>query len=195
VRASFILSAPDVSALPDRGLAEVAFAGRSNVGKSSLLNRLAGARIARTSKTPGRTRLLNLFEVETGSSRYALVDLPGYGFADVPHAVRLEWVGMIDRYLQERRKLRAVLLLVDIRRGAQEEDAETFERIVSARGKGMPLIVATKLDKLGKAQKKPAIAKLAEGLGIAAADVCAVSADTSEGIQALRERMLERIGV
>jgi GTP-binding protein len=186
MRASFIVSAADVGDLPDRGIKEVALLGRSNVGKSSLLNRLAAAKIARTSKTPGRTQLINLFEVETVRGAFGLVDLPGYGFAEAPEPVRLGWRAMVERYLVARSALAAVLVLVDLRRGAQEEDHQMWAAIERA-GRQAKL-VATKIDQLGKAQRGAALAALERSFSGGA---LATSAQSQEGIPELR-RWIER---
>ena len=116
---------------PDQGW-EVAFAGRSNAGKSSAINTLTGNRkLARTSKTPGRTQLINFF---TLSDEQRLVDLPGYGYAKVPEAVKREWTRQLEHYLQERRSLRGLILLMDARRPLQEFDRITLRASVSRVG-------------------------------------------------------------
>ena len=136
---------------------EVAIAGRSNVGKSSLLNALLGRRgLARTSGTPGRTRQINFFLV---NERFVLADLPGYGFAVGSEAERRSWGPLVEGYLRERPPLRGVALLVDARRGAEEEEAQILEFL---RHVGLPaVVVATKLDKLapcggGRGARRPA---------------------------------------
>jgi GTP-binding protein len=130
LRAEFVKSASAPSDFPTSGLPEVAFAGRSNVGKSSLLNRLAGvARLAHVSKTPGRTQLINFFRVD---ERFYLVDLPGYGFAKAPLQVRKRWEGLITRYLFRRNELRLVLLIVDARRDPMPNVATKSDKISRA---------------------------------------------------------------
>jgi GTP-binding protein len=135
---------------------EVAIAGRSNVGKSSLLNALLGRRgLARTSGTPGRTRQINYFLV---NDRFVLADLPGYGFAVGPEAERRSWGPLVEGYLRERPTLRGVALLVDARRGAEEEEEELLGFLAHV---GLPAaLVATKLDKLGRAAAGAALADL-----------------------------------
>ncbi len=143
--ADFLISAQTVKQCPpDEGL-EVAFAGRSNAGKSSAINRLTGQKsLARTSKTPGRTRLINFFQLDV---QRRLVDLPGYGYAKVTKAMRLQWQKDLDDYLAERQCLRGVVLLMDIRHPLKEFDQLILEW--AAQG-GMPLhILLTKSDKLG----------------------------------------------
>ena len=135
---------------------EVAIAGRSNVGKSSLLNALLGRRgLARTSGTPGRTRQINFFLV---NERFVLADLPGYGFAVGSEAERRSWGPLVEGYLRERPTLRGVALLVDARRGAEEEEMQLLEYLGHV---GLPaVVVATKLDKLRRAAAGAALAGL-----------------------------------
>ena len=137
---------------PDRGR-EVAFAGRSNAGKSSVLNALTGRRnLARTSKTPGRTQLINLFEL--GDDR-RLVDLPGYGYARVPEATRRNWERLLGAYLARRRALAGVVLVVDARRGITELDWRLIELIAPT---GRPVhVLLTKSDKLGRGRAREAL--------------------------------------
>ncbi len=147
--------------LPKLGLPEVAFAGRSNVGKSSALNTLLGARkAARVSSRPGRTQMINLFKIGKAA---VFADLPGYGYAKVPDEVAAAWKPMIERYLGERETLRLVVLLVDVRLEAQPFDVDLLDAL---REVELPtLVVATKLDKLPKHARKPALARLSEELG------------------------------
>lgn len=162
---------------PDTGLPEVAFAGRSNVGKSSALNRLLGSRkAARVSATPGRTQHINLFRV---GGVVCFADLPGYGFAKVPEPVRKQWKGMIEGYLRGRDQLRLVVVLVDSRLEAQESDVEMIDAL--GRLEIPTLVVATKVDKLGKSERKPKLAALEEDLGMPADTLVPFSAVTGEG--------------
>ena len=142
--------------LPDLELPEVAFAGRSNVGKSSALNTLLGMRnIARVSGQPGRTQRINLFEV---AGEVIFADLPGYGFAKVPEAVQRSWKGMIEGYLSERDTLRLVILLVDARRDPQSLDGELLYGLAEAK---LPrLVLATKVDKLGRNARQKNLAAI-----------------------------------
>ncbi|HXV64209.1 MAG TPA: ribosome biogenesis GTP-binding protein YihA/YsxC [Vicinamibacteria bacterium] len=168
-------SPPD---FPEDDLPEVAAVGRSNVGKSSLLNRLVGLRkLAFVSKTPGRTQVVNFFRV---SERLMLVDLPGYGFARAPVAVRRKWERLITSYLFERKKERLVLLLVDLRRDPLASDLGMRDRIEQA---GLDyVVVATKADKLGRSRRRDQLAKLTGAFGAAGAiPVIPFSAVTSEG--------------
>lgn len=171
----FVGSFPDT--LPDLGMPEVAFAGRSNVGKSSALNTLLKARkAARVSSRPGRTQAINLFDI---GGKLCFADLPGYGYAAVPDEVAAAWKPMIEAYLGERETLRLVVVLVDVRLDAQEMDMGLVEGLSDA---GIPiLVVATKLDKLSKHQRKPALMALAAGLGLGDAPIVGFSSKTGEG--------------
>ncbi len=143
-RACFLTSAAKLHQCPaDEGW-EVAFAGRSNAGKSSAINSLTGnKKLAKTSRTPGRTQLINFFEL---SDSQRLVDLPGYGFAKVPLAVKREWTKTLEHYLQRRESLRGLVLLMDIRHPMQEFDTQMLDWSLAA---GMPVhILLTKADKL-----------------------------------------------
>ena len=147
LRAEFVKSASAPSDFPVSGLPEVAFVGRSNVGKSRLLNRLAGVtKLAHVSKTPGRTQLINFFRVDR---RFHLVDLPGYGFAKVPLQVRKHWEGLITRYLFNRSELRLVLLIIDARRDPMPNDLEVRD-LLEQSGTAY-VVVATKSDKISRA--------------------------------------------
>ncbi len=143
-QASFVTSAPNLSRCPPESIAEVAFAGRSNAGKSSALNRLTGIKsLARTSKTPGRTQLINYFSLD--NSRY-LVDLPGYGFAKVPLKVRQQWERNLGEYLRERKALKGLIILMDIRHPMTDNDRQMVEW---SRYIDLPIhILLTKADKL-----------------------------------------------
>lgn len=140
----FVISAASLNDCPVDSLAEVAFAGRSNAGKSSAINTITGhSRLARISKTPGRTQLINFFDVETG--KY-LVDLPGYGFAKVPLKVKANWQFVMNQYLRERDALKGIILLSDIRHPLKEFDRMMIDW--SAQSKLPMHILLTKADKL-----------------------------------------------
>jgi len=149
VLSKFIGSATGVDHFPAPVLPEIAFLGRSNVGKSSVLNSLLGAKIARTSSTPGRTQSINFFEVRwPGKPQPEVVfaDLPGYGYSRVPREISNQWSGFIEPYLKERRSLALCLALVDLNVPPQESDRQLLEFLQSA---GRPfLMVGTKADKL-----------------------------------------------
>jgi GTP-binding protein len=178
---TFAGSAASPEGFPGDGLPEVAFLGRSNVGKSSLLNALAGVRnLARVSSTPGRTRVVNFFRV--GSEMY-LVDLPGYGYARVPEAVRRGWKHLVGSYLEGRPALALGVFLVDARHEPTEDD-ETLRTYLDHHG--VPYVVAaTKADKLGRGEVRRRREGLARGLGKRALDVLMVSARTGDGMPAL----------
>ena len=142
----YLTSAAKLSQCPEDEGWEVAFAGRSNAGKSSAINSLTGnSKLAKTSRTPGRTQLLNFFEL---SASQRLVDLPGYGFAKVPLAVKKEWTKQLENYLQKRRCLRGMILVMDVRHPLQPFDQQMLDWSLAA---GMPVhILLTKADKLKK---------------------------------------------
>jgi len=161
---------------PPPRLPEVAFAGRSNVGKSSALNRLLGGVVARVSKTPGRTQALNLFEVD---ARWVAVDLPGYGHARVAHAVRDAWKDLVEGYLGGRGPtLRLVIQLVDARLEAQDSDRAMVEALLA--GPTPFVLLATKIDALPRGRRTAAVAGLARAFGLPADAVIPFSA--TEGI-------------
>ncbi|HEU4729602.1 MAG TPA: ribosome biogenesis GTP-binding protein YihA/YsxC [Kofleriaceae bacterium] len=180
VRARFVTSAAQPSDFPPPSLPEVAVVGRSNVGKSSLINALVGqSGLARTSRTPGRTRLVNWFAID---ERFYLVDLPGYGYAEVSQATRESWRPLIERYLAERTSLAGVLLLIDIRRGVQDEELDFVPWLAE---RDMPVIVAlTKSDKLAKNKRMLEIARARRELDLRR-DPFAVSATDVDGIDPL----------
>lgn len=147
--AAFFAAAAHPRQLPPPRFPEIALAGRSNVGKSSLLNRLVGRQaLARVSRTPGRTQKINFFLID---GRYLLADLPGYGFARVPSRVREQWREVIEAYLDRRPTLRGVVLIVDVRRGVEPDDALLID-FLSCRGVAVQLAV-TKIDKLGRGER------------------------------------------
>ena len=157
--ARYIGSGTTPEQLPGPALPEIAFAGRSNVGKSSLLNALVARKgLARVSKTPGHTNKINLFEIRTEAGQVVFGDLPGYGFAARSKEQVKAWGPMIEGYLLKRGSLRALVLLVDVRRGIEDDDDELAE--FWAQTKKPLIVVATKVDKLPKSQIKPVLDKL-----------------------------------
>ena len=174
--ARFVGAAATPGGGPPAGPPEVAIAGRSNVGKSSLINALLGRRgLARTSATPGRTRQINFFLV---NESFRLVDLPGYGFAVGPEAERRAWGPLVETDLTERGGLRGVLLVDDVRRGPEDDE---HELLAFCAAHGHPTaIAATKLDKLGRGAAKTALAALAARLP-AGAPAVGFSARTGAG--------------
>ena len=158
--AQFTTSAAKLSQCPDEVGAEVAFAGRSNAGKSSSINTLThNKKLARISKTPGRTQLINFFSL---SEQQRLVDLPGYGFAKVPKAVKEEWTRQLENYLAKRESLRGMILLMDVRHPLQPFDQQMLDWALAA---NMPVhILLTKADKLKKGPAKNTLLKVRSGL-------------------------------
>jgi GTP-binding protein len=170
---------------PDSPLPEVAFAGRSNVGKSSLLNALVRRKsFARVSRTPGRTREINFFRV---NNNFVLVDLPGYGYARISKEKKAEWRPMIESYLRRTTQLRGIVLLLDIRREPSEDDRAMLDFLAEVE---VPTIVAlTKTDKLSKAAARESAAEITRSLALEAEQVIPFSANTGEG----RVELLEAI--
>lgn len=185
LRLSFVKSVTNHHDLPLLR-AEIAVVGRSNVGKSSLINALANHRnLAKVSKTPGRTQLVNLFGL---GQTTGVVDLPGYGYAAVPGRVKSGWEKMIVSYLLERESLVEVLVLVDGEIGPTKLDVQMLEHL---RYNDVPFcVVATKHDKVKSAKRETRKRDLAAGCGVAQRDVMWVSADTGVGIDALRAHIL-----
>ncbi|MDB4871901.1 MAG: engB [Gemmatimonadales bacterium] len=170
---------------PESSLPEVAFAGRSNVGKSSLLNALVRRKsFARVSRTPGRTREINFFRI---NNNFVLVDLPGYGYARISKAKKAEWRPMIESYLRRTTQLRGIVLLLDIRREPSEDDRAMLDFLAEL---GVPTIVAlTKSDKLTKSDARETVAKISRVLQLEPDQVIQFSAHSGEG----RVELLEAI--
>jgi GTP-binding protein len=176
--AEFIKSAVKQEQYPKTGLPEVAFAGRSNVGKSSLINTLLGRKkLAQTSATPGKTRLLNFFTV---NGKLSLVDLPGYGFAKVSRSERETWGPMIEAYLRDRVNLRLVVTILDIRHDPTQQDQDLLEWLHHY-GRSC-LVVLTKADKLSRGQALQRRRLISAFLGLSADEPPVLfSAQTGEG--------------
>jgi GTP-binding protein len=179
-----IASAAGPEGFPRAGLPEVAILGRSNVGKSSLLNRLAARRgLAFASGKPGTTRLLHFYRVERRSGPLLLVDLPGYGFAKVARTQRAQWRRLIESYLEGRAPLRACVLLQDLRRDVSEDETLLLAWLAE---RGIPAVVAlTKCDKLAPARRAERAAVLARTFDVPPARVVATSASSGLGVAAL----------
>jgi len=176
--AYLMVSAAAASQFPRHERAEIALAGRSNVGKSSLINRLAGRKnLARTSQTPGKTRTLNFYAID---ERLCLVDLPGYGFARVPKSERMRWGKLIDEYLTTREQLVGVIQVVDVRHPPSELDVMMADWL---RQRGLPaIVVATKADKIARGRWKGRADAIQRDLEM---PVILFSAVTGEGAQAV----------
>jgi len=189
LEATFIAEAREPGQLPPEGAPEVAIAGRSNVGKSTLLNRLAARRsLARTSKTPGRTRGVIFYDLLAqlpGGERLALrlADLPGYGYAQVSHQERLLWRTLIEGYVKSRRVLRLFLVLIDARRDVQPDERELLEWL-DGLGVAHQLVV-TKVDKLSSGERGALKDRIKASFGGKAPPVALVSGETGEGVDHL----------
>jgi GTP-binding protein len=175
--AEFITSAVKATQYPPPDFPEIAFAGRSNVGKSSLINVLVNRRsLVKTSRTPGRTQLINFFLI---NGMLSFVDLPGYGYAKVPAAVKKKWGPMIETYLSSRESLKGVILIMDIRRSPGEEELNFIDWL--AREGLACLMVLTKTDKLSKTRQNKQLAMIAGAVGRNKEDLLLFSAKTKKG--------------
>lgn len=182
---AFIKSATRPGNYPEASLPEVAFAGRSNVGKSTLINTLVNRRgLVRTSSTPGRTQLLNFFDI---NGEFSLVDLPGYGFAKVPLAVKKDWGPMVRTYLERREQLKGVIVLFDIRRVPREEDLDLLDWLEEFEVPTIPVI--TKIDKISRNRRAAQVKPILEATGLPLEAFSFFSALSKEG----REDIWERI--
>ncbi|MFP1869156.1 ribosome biogenesis GTP-binding protein YihA/YsxC [Lonsdalea quercina] len=183
----FVTSAPDIRHLPADSGIEVAFAGRSNAGKSSALNTLTNQKsLARTSKTPGRTQLINLFEVVDG---VRLVDLPGYGYAEVPEEMKRKWQRALGEYLQKRQCLQGLVVLMDIRHPLKDLDQQMLEWAVAAE---LPvLVLLTKADKLAQGARKAQLNMVREAILPLMGDIQVetFSSLKKSGVDKLREKL------
>ncbi|MDF0489151.1 ribosome biogenesis GTP-binding protein YihA/YsxC [Sphingomonas sp. H39-1-10] len=192
---SFLKSAPALDFIPDAIAPEVAFAGRSNVGKSSLLNALAGRNaLARTSNTPGRTQELNFFDVGDPVA-FRLVDMPGYGFAKAPKDVVKKWRFLVNDFLRGRDVLKRALVLIDARHGIKEVDREILDMLDKAAVSYR--LVMTKIDKIKPtelAEVMAATAAEARKRPAAHPEILPTSSETGLGIPELRAAVIEAIG-
>lgn len=174
------------SKLPETDKVEIAFAGKSNVGKSSLINALMNRKaLARTSATPGKTQTINFYNV---NDMMYLVDLPGYGYAKVSEQEKIKWGQLIERYLHTSKQLKAVFLLVDIRHDPSSNDKMMYEWVVSQGYQ--PIIIATKLDKIKRSQIQKNVKAIKEGLKLLPGTVVIpFSAETKQGREEIWELM------
>ena len=178
----FVTSATSPGQFPPPGPPEIAFVGRSNVGKSSLINSLVGNKVAKTSNTPGRTQTINFFQIRRPGKPhpdFVFADLPGYGFARVPKEVTAQWAGFINPYLQERESLALCLVLVDVTIPPQELDLQLIEwlRLVDRNF----LLIATKADRISRNQLRTSLQKLSEQLAVPFEQIIAFSAKARIG--------------
>lgn len=184
-KATFVTSMARYGAFPGRGLPQIAVVGRSNVGKSSLINRLCQSKnLAKTSSTPGKTRLINAFLI---NQEFHLIDLPGYGYAKVSKKEQESWGRMMQEYFEQAETLRLVLHLVDIRHAPSEGDLQMNAFLYQS---GIPFrVVATKADKLSRAQRGSMLPRLARDLAVQPWEIVPVSSQTGEG----RDNLLKAI--
>ena len=184
--AEFVTSAVKKSQYPPEGLPEIAFAGRSNVGKSSLINTLVNRKhLVKTGSTPGRTQLINFFDI---NKSLTFVDLPGYGYARVPAPVRKKWGPMIETYLSTRKTLKGVVIILDIRRTPREEEHNLIDWL--AHYALASLLVLTKTDKLSKTKVIKQQTAIVEALEMSKEDVILFSAKTRRGKDAVWDAIL-----
>ena len=175
--AEFVTSAVKPSQYPAEALPEIAFAGRSNVGKSSLINTLVNRKnLVKTSSTPGRTQLINFFKI---NNVLTFVDLPGYGYARVPAAVKKKWGPMIETYLSGRRTLKAVVVILDIRRTPRQEEQNLIDWLKHHSIASIPVL--TKADKLSKTKQEKQGAAVADALAMDRSDLILFSAKSRLG--------------
>ena len=185
--AEFITSAVKQSQYPPEVLPEIAFAGRSNVGKSSLINTLINRkRLVKTSSTPGRTQLINFFDI---NNNLTFVDLPGYGYAKVPAAVRKKWGPMIETYLSSRKTLKGVVIILDIRRQPREEEQNLVHWL--AHYSIASILVLTKTDKLSKTKVTKQHNAIIRALAVEKEDAILFSAKTRRGRDAVWNAILD----
>ena len=181
--AEFVTSVASQSKLQDFGLPEFAFVGRSNVGKSSLINALTNRKkLAKASSTPGRTRLINFFRI---NNAFMFVDLPGYGYALASKAEQSQWQGLIGTYLEYSTSLRRVFVLVDIRHEPSEKDKQMLEYLYYY---NQPFsVIATKADKIARGQIDKHLTIIANTLGIGKDNIIPASAETGYGLDKIRD--------
>lgn len=183
IQAEYITSAVDQKGLIDDGKSQFAFVGRSNVGKSSLINCLVGQkRLAKTSSTPGLTKMVNYFLI---NDQFYFVDLPGYGYAKTNHANKKTWASVIETYLIDNQNLRTIFVLLDLRHNPTQLDKEMINFLVFH---SIPFkIIATKADKIAKSKIPQASAKLAKELALRQEMISAISSENGYGVKQLLE--------
>lgn len=186
----FVTSLDSLKPFPGRGLPEIALVGKSNVGKSSMINRLAGnSKLARTSSEPGKTRLINIYSI---NEEFFFVDLPGYGFAKAPRDEKAKWGRMIEGYLSGSEQLGFALMLVDIRHNPTQEDVMMVSYL---RHYEIPfIVVATKADKVSGAKRAPAVLAICRALQVQPWEVYPFSSENSFGMDKLVARIGQALG-
>jgi GTP-binding protein len=192
----FLTAAVDPRQFPPPGPPEIAFLGRSNVGKSSLINALVGSKIARTSNTPGRTRTINFFQVRRPGKPdpdFIFTDLPGYGYARVPKEVTAKWAHFVNPYLQQREALVLCLALVDVTIPPQQLDLQLLDWLRQARRNFV--VVATKSDRISNNQLRASLQKLSEQLQVSLEQIVAFSAKARVGCDELWRAIRRAAGV
>lgn len=195
--ASFVATAVSKAQYPSPKWPEVAFVGRSNVGKSSMINALAARRkLVRVSNTPGRTRTINFFDVSlrlgVKPAMIRMVDLPGYGFAKASKTDRAQWQAMISEYLEQGKMVKAVVSIIDAEVGPQSDDFTTLDYLTQVARK--ILVVATKVDRIPKAKRKPTIKALAKTLELPDESVIPFSATEKMGIEEVWTALVQASG-
>jgi GTP-binding protein len=184
-KAEFVTGAKEPEQYPFGDRDEIAFGGRSNVGKSTIIATLLNRKkLVRTSKKPGRTQMLNFYNI---NDDLYFVDLPGYGYAEVPDEVNVEWGGMIEQYLQIRRRLKGMIVAMDVRRGIQEADFQLLEALPHYGVQ--PVLVFTKADKLSTQNRKNRRRELARQSGVEPDDLIFFSSQDGAGIKEIWSRI------
>lgn len=192
----FVTSAADPRQFPPAGAPEIAFVGRSNVGKSSLINSLVGSKIAKTSNTPGRTQTINFFQIRRPGKPqpdFVFADLPGYGFARAPKDIVAKWASFINPYLENRESLALCLVLVDVTIPPQELDKQLVDWL--HHGSRKFAIVATKADRISNNQLRASLRTLGEQLGITSDQIIPYSAKARVGYEALWKAIKGAAGI
>ena len=197
IRSEYVTSAVSKKTCPEEHLPEIVFVGRSNVGKSSLINSLTNRKaLARTSGTPGKTQTINFFRVELKTPddvrrEFYLVDLPGYGYAKTSKTNRKLWAKFIDEYLSSKRDIKFVCQLIDMRHPPQESDLKSFSSLVE---KNLPvLVIATKSDKLGKTERQKHLDTIKNSLGVDTESILPYSSTKNEGRSELLDVILKSL--
>lgn len=191
-KAEMVITAGKASQFPVHDMPEIAFAGKSNVGKSSLLNTLLNRKsLARTSSQPGKTQTINFYSVQ---DTYMFVDLPGYGYAKVSKAERERWGKLIEGYLQERENLKKIILLIDIRHEVGANDKMMYDWISHYHDE--VIVVATKMDKIKRSQVQKHLSVIRKGLGLTPQDkLIAFSSETKQGKEELWKIIEEKVEI